>query len=307
MEYVVYRLGDTAYNSMTLDVRIKYPALYRAAGDASADAQSKYLWLLRIEYFLLFGAACFSAFPIVNPNEYVVYALVFISALVVLLIRSFMKPEQTWYKSRALAESIKTSTWRYMMRADPYGDASRIAIPRGEFRNHLREILAANKFPEGTFATSSAEEQVTNEMDSVRRLNLDERKAVYLQYRIKEQRGWYSRKAGMNRKAFRRWVGACVFIYLLATASVLLQIRYPEWPLHPTEPLTVIAASVIGWVQIKKFSELAASYSLAAHEIGLAQGQLSEAETEGQFSDFVIDTEQAFSREHTQWVARQQN
>ncbi|HCB7267327.1 TPA: SLATT domain-containing protein, partial [Escherichia coli] len=35
-----------------------------------------------------------------------------------LLYMAVQKPEKEWYGCRALAESIKTSTWRYMMRAE---------------------------------------------------------------------------------------------------------------------------------------------------------------------------------------------
>ena len=57
-------------------------------------------------------------------------------------------------------------------------------------------------------------------------------------------------------------------------------------------------------MQAKKFSELAASYTLAAHEINIIKSLSLEEMTEEEFSIFVGDAENAFSREHTQWVAR---
>jgi hypothetical protein len=59
-------------------------------------------------------------------------------------------------------------------------------------------------------------------------------------------------------------------------------------------------------MQIKKFSELSSAYSLTAHEIGIIEDRIDEADTEDEFSDFVNEAELAFSREHTQWLARQQ-
>ena len=50
--------------------------------------------------------------------------------------------------------------------------------------------------------------------------------------------------------------------------------------------------------------ELAASYALAAHEIGLIRQQSLLPSTDDEFSLFVGDAENAFSREHTQWIAR---
>jgi hypothetical protein len=290
---------------MTTMPQLVYPGLYTSAGEAAASAQKSYLWLLRIEYALLTIAAVFSVVPVADPAFYIAYSMVFVAAFVVLLTRSIMKPEQTWYKSRALAESIKTLTWRYMMRSAPYADAERLQVPKGEFRNHLRQIIKANNFPEKTFSTRSADDQITVEMDSIRGLDLDARRSFYLENRINEQRKWYSTESRTNRFAFRCWLIFCILIYVLATASVLARIRFPDWTLWPTEPLTVIAASVVGWIQTKKFNELSTSYSLTAHEIGLVKSQISDVASEAQFSDFVNDAELAFSREHTQWVARQ--
>ncbi|MGH8622437.1 MAG: SLATT domain-containing protein [Burkholderiales bacterium] len=57
-------------------------------------------------------------------------------------------------------------------------------------------------------------------------------------------------------------------------------------------------------MQVKRFRELAAAYAVAAHEIGLAQAELAAVAAEDQWSQFVADTEHAFSREHTHWIAR---
>lgn len=286
--------------------REHYPALYLGADSASNNAQKEYLNLLRAEYFLLVCAAAFSMSWATEKYFLIAYALVFVAAAAILLFRSFRKPEQDWYRCRALAESIKTSTWRYMMRAEPFNDAESIRIPRAEFRNHLREILRYNKqVGENIAGYSSDEEQITGEMERVRLLSLEQRKDLYKSLRIADQRKWYTKKAGANKSAFRFWVSIMVLVYLLATLSVLLRISFPEIKLWPTEPLTVLAASIVGWIQIKKFNELSSSYTLTAHEIGIIQGRIDEIEEEGEFSDFVNEAELAFSREHTQWVARQ--
>lgn len=285
---------------------IAYPALYVGADSASNGAQKEYLNLIRAEYAFLFIAAIFSMSWASEKYYLVFYALVFVFAAATLLFRSVRKPEQSWYRCRALAESIKTSTWRYMMRSEPFVDAESIQVPRAEFRNHLREILRSNRQVGDIIAGySSDEEQVTDEMENVRLLSLEERKEFYKEYRVAEQRRWYSKKAGANKSAFRVWLIVMVFVYVLATLSVLLRIAFPEERLWPTEPLIVLAASIVGWIQIKKFNELSSSYTLTAHEIGIIQSRIKEVESEEDFSDFVNEAELAFSREHTQWVARQ--
>lgn len=283
-----------------------YPALYLGADSASNEAQKEYLNLIRAEYSLLLLAAIFSMSWASEKYQLIIYALVFILAAAVLLFRSFRKPEQSWYRCRALAESIKTSTWRYMMRSEPFDDADAIQIPRAEFRNHLREILRSNReIGDNIAGYSSDEEQITDEMERIRLLSLEERKDHYKDYRIGEQRKWYAKKAIANKTAFRLWVIVMVLVYTGATLSVLLRLAFPDVTIWPTEPLTVLAASIVGWIQMKKFNELSSSYTLTAHEIGIIQGRINEIKNEGDFSDFVNESELAFSREHTQWVARQ--
>ncbi len=75
----------------------------------------------------------------------------------------------------------------------------------------------------------------------------------------------------------------------------VLPINQSFWP---TDVLVAIAASILSWMQAKRFSELASS------EISLINEQSLRSTTDNDFSIFVGDAENAFSREHTQWVAR---
>ncbi|RVU03465.1 DUF4231 domain-containing protein [Novosphingobium umbonatum] len=273
----------------------------------SAKSQSAYLWLIRAEYALLFLAAVFSMNWSKEPTFFIVYAIVLLASLAILICRSWMKPEQDWYRGRALAESIKTSSWRFVMRSSPFVDAASITIPRSEFREHLLAILKANRFIGDKMPTdSAAKQQIPATMEEVRARDLEQRKTFYSEHRIKDQRIWYAAKAGANKRASRYWMLAGVAAYAVAIVLALFRIEYPDWELWPIEPVIVLASSFVGWTQIKKFNELASSYTLTAHEIGIIQNRIGEIDNEEDFSEFVNDAEQAFSREHTQWVARQQ-
>jgi archaellum biogenesis protein FlaJ (TadC family) len=287
--------------------RNDYPALYKSADSTSNIVQSQYLWLMRGEYALLIVAAILSMGWSTSVWYYVAFACVFLGAGATLLYRSIKKPDRDWYRARALAESIKTSTWRYMMRAEPFPDSEKVQIPRSNFRSYLKGILDANSHIGDRLAEAGSDgDEVTSAMDTVRRQNLDERKAEYIRARVNEQKTWYRKKAADNRRAFKRWLVACLVVYAFAIVSVLIRIAQPTWGLTPTEPLIVLASSFIGWMQLKKFNELASAYALTAHEIGIIQGKVQEADGEEKFSEFVNEAELAFSREHTQWVARQQ-
>jgi hypothetical protein len=122
---------------------------------------------------------------------------------------------------------------------------------------------------------------------------------------VNEQRTWYALKSGLNKKWARRAIFACSILYAGAAGVVIARIALPTWQFVHPEPLLVSATALIGWMQIKKFNELAASYGLTAHEIGIIKSRSGDCISENTFAEFVDDAELAFSREHTQWVARQ--
>lgn len=154
-------------------------------------------------------------------------------------------------------------------------------------------------------ADQSADDQITAEMDHIRSLDLPGRIGYYSAMRVGEQRNWYANKARWNQIQTKRWSIAVVLTYVLAAGLSLARIRYSDWDHWPTDPLVVIASSMIGWIQIKKFSELSAAYKVTALEIGLILPKLSDVKNDNDFSEFVSEAESAFSREHTMWIARQ--
>lgn len=282
-----------------------FPALFRSADAASNAKERLYLTLVKLEYVALFVAAVLFMDVFAGATFYLFYAFVFLIALAALLTRALMKPEQNWYRCRALAESVKTLTWRYMMRAQPFAGTSDLAIARAEFRNHLQLLFNENRSTAEMIASDwSDASQITPEMDRMRALPLNDRKAYYISGRVQEQRSWYSRKAGDNKRSARRWVSIGVGAYLIAIALVLSRIEFSDWKIWPIEPVIVFASSLVGWMQIKKFNELGAAYTVAAHEIGLIAPRIDDVTSEGELSECVNDAELAFSREHTLWIAR---
>ena len=98
--------------------------------------------LVRGEYLTLFLAAIFSMSFLDDIFYYVLYAGVFVVGLIILIARAQSKPEQWWYRCRALAESVKTLTWRFMMHATPFeGDDAKAKM---RLRDELHAIFRAN-------------------------------------------------------------------------------------------------------------------------------------------------------------------
>lgn len=289
--------------------QFEFPALYTAADGMSGESQSNFLSLIRVEYVLLFICALMSLDWSRKAGFFLIYALVLMAALAIAVARNMMKPEQSWYRGRALAESVKTSAWRFCMRAAPFNDRPSISQSKKEFREHLLEILKANRFMGDRLPPDSAADAPLPEtMVSTRLLGLQARKQYYRDYRIKDQRTWYAKKAKLNRNASRFWFFVGITAYAVAIALAVSRIAFPSWQFWPIDAVLVFASAVLGWTQVKRFNELASSYTLTAHEIGILQGRLDEIGEgeEEKFSDFINEAEQAFSREHTQWVARQQ-
>lgn len=188
------------------------------------------------------------------------------------------------------------------MRAHPFEDR-KSEDARADFLVFLRAIIRHNQHIGARIAGLKPEgNQITDDMDHKRELSLEERKGLYVEGRIRDQRTWYANKARANKHALNIWIVVCTIIYIAAAVSAILHVQHPH---APTEPLIVIASSLVGWTQIKKYSEIASAYALTAHEIGIIQGKIAEVHTNAEFSAFVNEAELAFSREHTQWVARQ--
>src|SRR5690606_22568278 len=115
------------------------------------------------------------------------YAIVFVATLISLLYRTTKKPEQAWYKCRALAESVKTSTWRYAMRADPFA-MTNAAQARTAFREYLDGVLKSNQHIGDKIAGLDASgAQTTEAMDEVRALTWSKRRDRYIESRIRDQ------------------------------------------------------------------------------------------------------------------------
>jgi hypothetical protein len=140
-------------------------------------------------------------------------------------------------------------------------------------------------------------------MIQVRKLNIEERFDIYKKERITNQALWYANKAKDNKRMGNIWFGITVGFHAIAIILLLYNIKEPQMKL-PIEVIAVCASSVLTWLQAKKHNELSSSYSLTAHEIVLIKSEVTLFNNESDFSDYIMNCENAFSREHTQWFAR---
>ncbi len=284
--------------------RPDYPALYDSANNASLTSQKYYLLGMKWYIGLSIATAFLSIYIKESTLAGILASIMFFAILFLTIFQAVKRYDRTWYNGRAVAESVKTRTWRFITRAEPYIDNKSVNNVRDEFCNNLMDILDQNR-ELGSFLSheSVTKDTITKSMLEIRKFSLTDRLNYYISNRIKEQKNWYQKKASYNKELAKNW-----FICLIITNSIiiillLIEVGYGFYNL-PTPALIVVGSSIVSWTQIKKYQDLATSYGLTAHEIGIIKDQSFKVQGEKELSDFVKDAENAFSREHTQWVAR---
>lgn len=281
-----------------------FPALYKSADSASLKTQSAYFNALKCYLILLIIAALVSFSYPADVYAAIASASLFLITLGILIWLKVQKPEDTWYNGRAVAESVKTRTWRWMMKAEPYESDGPNEQVQKEFLNDLKAILNQNRSLSHELEwTPDLGEAISGAMIDIRSLPWEKRLEVYVSERIDNQSHWYSKKSQLNKRLSKQWFVVSIVLHSLAILLLLYRIKEPSASL-PIEVVATAASAVLTWVQAKKHNELNSSYALAAHEIVLIKGESVSVTEENHLSEFIINSESAFSREHTQWVAR---
>lgn len=286
-----------------------FPALYRAADRTSRTGQRLYLRALRVDLALLVLGALLSSVDLEDPlllrGLRLAAATVLGASAFVTIILQRRHDEERWYGGRAAAESVKTLTWRYVTGADPFPIASGSGEADRRFAADLHAVLAQRaQLSLGIASGDAVGRQITPVMRRARRMSLPDRKALYLQARINDQRQWYSTKAGLSQNAESALFTTAIAFQLIALVSAIALVVWPEFPINAPGVLSAAAIAVVTWMQARRHQEIAQSYEVATHELGLIAEQLEYIATEEDFARFVADAESAVSREHTLWVAR---
>ncbi|WP_223510966.1 DUF4231 domain-containing protein [Pseudomonas sp. BF-R-05] len=282
-----------------------FPGIYQAADTLSGNAQAHFFTALVLNLLSLVLAAVVSVVNYPHWVSAVVQALLLAGAMASSVYLALVRPERLWYSGRAVAESIKTLVWRYVSRAEPFHEADDVS--KTLLLEKLKQVVKQNKAISDKLITHLKEKQISDMMVQLRSGSFDERRNTYIQHRINDQLAWYEKKATFNKRASSRFFATLVLINAIALLCALIKIANVQYQYFPTDILIAIAASLLTWMQAKRFSELSASYALTANEIGIVREQADDLVSDGALSSFVGDAENAFSREHTQWVARKDN
>ncbi|SHN12496.1 DUF4231 domain-containing protein [Flavobacterium xinjiangense] len=230
------------------------PGLYQSADSSSLKEQKKYFKGIAYYLILLIIAALFAFLS--DSQEYPIFKIIstvlFLATLSITIWLKVSRPDDIWYNGRAVAESVKTRSWRWMMRTEPYFDCEKVEEMRKHFINDLKTILRQNESLIGKLGIeASIEDPITDKMVEVRKLSLQERFDLYRKERITNQALWYTSKAKFNKRKSSIWFWISVGLHIVAIILLLISI----YQVHVKLPIAVIAvaaSSVLTWVQAKK-------------------------------------------------------
>lgn len=289
-----------------------FPNYFIAGDKASLRAQSTYTKFVRWDLILMVFASALSIYNYETEDSklyiYAISGFILLIATILSLVIKNKKYEDIWYRGRALAESSKTLTWRYITCSEYFENSLTKQEVERRFINRIKEINSEfNDISSVLNAKHLALPIITDEMNRIRNLPLSERKDFYLANRINNQISWYSNKAESNKNLYENWFWAVIISQILAIISIVFLIKYPMSNFNLVGLITTFSASCFSWLQLKKYQENKEAYTTATSELNMIKQELSEANSDLEFSKFVLDSENAMSREHTMWIAQKRN
>jgi hypothetical protein len=286
-----------------------FPGTQQAADKASDKSQRYYINLIQSNLVIGVLAALITIYNFEQEQPkiyvYVVSLSLLILSLSLTILIKYLKYEDLWYQGRALAESAKTLTWRYVTCSENFESALPQHSVQVSFIGSLQTLQT--KFPDLVAFMDTdllQKPSITQEMNSIRNLSWERRLKKYLEYRIKDQVDWYSKKAKFNKDKKSKWLWLVISAQALSIISCLFLIIFPLNSWNLVGLFTTIAASAIAWLEVKQYQCLIQAYTTATMELTLIKSLGNSIFNETDFIKYVLDSENAISREHTMWLAQ---
>lgn len=286
-----------------------FPSFFIAGDNASLKSQKSYITFVKWDLSLMVFSATLSIYNYSSEYTkfwvYVFCGIFLIAATILSLVIKTRKYEDIWYRGRALAESCKTLTWRYITCSEYFENKLSTVEVKRRFTERIKEINSEFKDLNSELSASDlALPIISDKMSEIRASNLDDRKSYYLENRIQEQINWYKSKAKNNKDRYELWFWAVIVAQILAIFSIIYLIKVPNSNFNFVGLFSTFSASFFAWLQVKKYQENKEAYTTATSELNLIKLQGEEIDSENTFAKFVLDSENAMSREHTMWLAQ---
>ena len=286
-----------------------YPNYFIAGDNTSKEAQNLYIKLVGTTLILMCLGAIMSIYNFQDNNsKFYIYILSGVFLFISFILSLFLmikKYEDIWYRGRALAESIKTLSWRYMTKSEYFDSTISDEDAKKRFISRIKEIKSEFQDIEKELSPNDLILGfITEKMEEIRSKSLDQRKTFYFKQRIQNQIDWYASKSSVNKRKYEHLFLGVVITQFLSVIYIVFLIIKPDFNFNFVGFLTTLSASFLSWLQVKKYQENKEAYITALSELNMIKIQFSEINTEEKFAKFVLDSENAMSREHTIWLAQ---
>ncbi|MEM2129031.1 MAG: DUF4231 domain-containing protein [Candidatus Bathyarchaeia archaeon] len=287
-----------------------YPALYQQSDSLALNARRKYFHLTIVKILILIIVAIITSIawvqqPSLRTQATIVLTILLVLSISLTSIMSYRRFDRIWFVSRAIAESVKAETWKFMMKAGQYQGISANSEAKNRFFDSLKQIL--NQQSEIVLHLNpnfQEMEQITENMERIKNETFENRLNYYIQNRIRDQMLWYGKKAIWNRTQEYRWFVITWILEILAVVVAVLMIVQPEGIVNPVSLIMATGAGVLSWINARSYSEPAQSYACVAQQLALLEGRAKNVSNENELATIVLDVEETIRKEHSIWVAR---
>lgn len=285
-------------------IKLEFPNIFEKADSKSLSSQNSLTKLNKGILILLIVSTFVSSIQIDNGWISIISSILLVISLILTVWIMHFQPEKTWYDGRAIAESAKSLTWKFITGTKPFSHKLKSIDAEEKLIKNLKQIIGQKKEFFQLIGEEFAEgEQITNSMRKLRKLDFKDKVEYYSINRLENQRAWYYKKSKENRKNKNLSFIAIITFQVLAIIALVLDF-YKIIDFTITPLMACMASSFIAWLQLKRFQELTESYGITATELNLIKSKVKHIKDESDFENFVDDAETAISREHTLWLAR---
>jgi hypothetical protein len=284
-----------------------YPAAYQVADASSVRGQRWFKRLTGAQLTLVLagavaGVVAAEGGPLAAVGPWAA-AISFLGAGAVTLVSRQGGFESDWFNGRAVAETVKSLTWRYMTRTPPFdNDATADTTFVGLIGEALRS-RPLRHHPSAIGGRSAL--QITARMRAERAARLDEIALTYREARLRDQAEWYRHRAHRHQRGRDVWFSVSI---VGQGAAVLFAIASGFSPPIAKLNLLGVAASIVAaataWAQVNRYDEQGRAYALAYQELLLVLSAESAIQSPDELVRLVLAGESVISREHTLWVAK---
>ncbi|OLM33020.1 Integral membrane protein [Pseudonocardia sp. Ae717_Ps2] len=280
-------------------------AVYHAADTLSGSGQQSTRKLVRVELISVIVASITGITTFrVGDGRFdllaVISGLAFLLALGASLRRFQRSPEKHWYQGRAAAETVRTLSWKFAMCADPFPSTLVDAQAENRFLNRVRRAL--HQLDETVLPLPTlGDRELTDAIRNLREADLATKREVYRRDRIQNQLKWYTRRSHEHNRLARIWIRAAIFASALGVGAAVTKFLLIDIDLLGV--FAAVASSAVAWNQLNQHRSQAIAYTVTARELTIIKDAISTI-PDAEWTQFVNDAEEAISREHTMWTAK---